>query len=396
MSLLDELHPATYKGVKFLMKISSVTGGRKSVRHEFPNSDKQTIEDLGLSPRVFNVTAIVSGDNYIQERDRFLSVLEDGQPGILTHPWFGQLNNYFARTYTLLENLTSLGEARFTVAFEISNTEGVPVKAKNTVSIISAANDAVNTAVSSDVAENYNVSTKFIGNFTDATVTANNVVTEFRKNTAVISATADEINAFNQQLSIFQANVNSLVQAPQELIDSIINLYGTVNSLYPSVSNTVDVLAGFFDFGDDDTVINPTTAGLTERRNNRNIINQANQMIALSYSYFNTAQIDFETVTQIEESADILETQYQKIIEGDGLTDVTKSVLTDMRVAMQEFFEEQRLNARQVIEIDTNLTSARLLAFQYYADSSEAEQLIKLNQFNDVSFIEGVVDVLTE
>lgn len=397
MSLLDELHPATYKGVKFLMMISSVIGGRKSVRHEFPNSDKQTIEDLGLAPKIFNVTAVISGDSYIQDRSRFISVLEDGEPGVLAHPWFGQLNNYVARTYTLLENLTSLGEAKFTITFEISNTEGVPVKAQNTLSIISAANDTTIAAVVADFAANYNVNTGFIGNFTDAVAKSNSVITAFRNNITVIAATGvAQVNELTKQLDAFENNVNGLIGQPQDLIDSISELYSTTNTIYDTPADNNIVFEQFFDFGDTDTTINPTTAGLIERLNNRDIMNQANQILALSYTYFNTAQIDFETVDQIEESADTLETQYQKVITGDGLTDETKSVLTDMRTAMQEFFEEQRLNARQIIEVDTNLTSARLLAFQYYADSSEAGQLIELNQFEDVSFIEGVVKVLTE
>lgn len=396
MSLLEELHLAAYKGIKFLMMSSTVTGGRKDIRHSFPNSDKQKIEDLGLAPKVFNVTAIISGDSYIQDRDRFISVLEDNTPGVLIHPWFGQLNNYKARSYTLLENLTTLGEAKFSIVFEISNIEGIPIKAQNTLSVLEAANDALIAAVKTDVATNYNITTSFIGNFSDATEKANNLVTAFRDNTALVSATADEINAFNQELSTFESNITSLVQNPQELVDSMSNLFGTIDSLYPTVTSTVEVMKGFFDFGDDDTTINPTTAGLSERLKNRNVMNQSNQMLGLSYAYFNTAQITFDTVIQIEESAAELETQYQKIIDSDGLGDSTKSVLTDMRAAMQEFFEEQRINARQLLNVDTNLTSARLLSFQYYNDSGQAPQLIELNGFKDVSFVAGSVQVLTE
>jgi len=397
MSLLEELHPASYKGVKFFMTASNITGGGKTVRHEFPNSDKQTIEHLGLAPRVFNITAVIAGDSYIQDRNDFLAAIETKTPGVLIHPWFGQLENYIARTYTLLENLTSLGEAKFRVVFEISNSDGIPVKAQNTLSIIEAANDKTIATIITDFTENYRVTNSFIGNFSDATSKVNNLITEFRNNITIIAAIViAEVNTLTQELENLENNVNGLVQQPGELIEDISELFSTTDKLYATPANTVIVLNGFFDFGDNDVAINPTTAGLTERLNDRNILNQANQALALSYSYFNTAQIVFDTVDQIDKSADALEVQYKKIIDRAGLTNETKSIITDMRAAMQEFFDEQRLIASQILTVDTYLTSARLLAFQYYEDSSRAPQLIELNGFKDVSFIEGPVKVLTE
>lgn len=397
MSLEEQLQPASFKGVSFYVTAATVTGGRKDIKHSFPNSNRQTIEDLGLAPRVFNITAVISGDDtYVQDRDRLIAALEEGGPGILIHPFYGQLNNYVARTYTLAEDLTTLGEARFTIVFEISDSTGLPVQSQNTLSIIDTANQNVVAGVQEDITGTYNVTPGFLGNFQAAKDKINEGITAFNENTSVLQADAAQINAFNQELNEFSNNINSLVKNPSELATSITNLYNTVDSLYASVESTAAVLAGFFDFGDDDTPITPTTAGLVERKTNNNVLNSAMQSLALSYAYFNTAQVTFETVEQIDEAASELEKQYRKVIKAEGLSDATKDELTNLRTELQSFFNSQRTIARQIIEVDTNKTSARLLSYQYYGDSSEGETILELNNVKqDVNFIEGTVKILT-
>lgn len=396
MSLLEQLLPASFKGVSFLMMSSNISGGRKDVKHSFPNSNKQTIEDLGLSPKVFSISAVITGENYLQDRDRLLSALEQGGPGTLVHPMYGRLENYVARTYTLAENLTVLGEAKFSITFEIDDDVGAPVEALNTLNTISKANQAWINAVTTDIADNYSVSPSFANNFTSAADKMNDTVTAFEDSTSFIQASADEINEFTNQLATLESNILSLVQEPQALADSLTGVFASIDSLYPTVTATIDVLAGLFGFGDGDVQINTTTAILIERKKNNDILNNSMQGMALSYSYFNAVQKEFGNVNEIEATADDLEIQYQKVITADGLSDATKSSLTDLRLESQKFFDQQKLVTAQIITVDTNLTSARLLSFQYYGDSSLGEDLISLNNFDDVAFVEGDVQVLTQ
>jgi len=86
---LSDLFEASYKNVAFLSPSTTITGGRKDILHEFPNRDLQNIEDLGLRPRSFTITAIITGDLYIVQRDRLLAKLEEGGTGVLVHPFFG-------------------------------------------------------------------------------------------------------------------------------------------------------------------------------------------------------------------------------------------------------------------------------------------------------------------
>ncbi len=408
MSLLNELSSASYKGVSFLTTSSKITGGRKDVKHSFPNSNKQTIEDLGLSPRAFQMSASIIGQavspvigeqtstDYIQRRDAFLRVLEEGGPGPLVHPFYGRLENYVARTYTLLENLTELGEAKFLITFEISNIIGVPIAAETTLNTINKFNDLFIGSCIANLEDNYTVTPSFLGNFGSAVDKMNDVVTEFKDNISFLQVAANEINTFSRKINSLETNILTLVQQPRALVDSITGLFFTVNNLYPTIEATLAVFAGFFDFGDNDTTINITTASLAERKTNDDIINATIIALPCSYTYLNASQVIYTTVEDIEEVADTLEIQYQKVISKEGLSDETKSTLTDLRVETQKFFDQQKLTVRQIIDINTNLTSARLLAYQYYGDSSQGEELALLNNVDDVTFIEGDIEVLTE
>jgi prophage DNA circulation protein len=395
MSLLENLAPASYKGVPFLVISASTSGGRKDVKHIYPNSDRQVIEDLGKSQRVFNVEAIITGEAYIQARDRLLEVLEEGGKGTLIHPLYGQYENIVARTYTLLEDLTELGSAKFSIVFEVTGELGIPTQAISTANKVSSSNDAFLTALKSDIETNFTVTSSFTGNFTAAIDKLNEVVDAFNSKTTMLQAEADEINAFSKEVSDFSTNITSLIRAPANLATSLVSLFNTVSGLYPTAEATVDVLQGFFSFGDDDITIDETTAIKAERAKNNGVINQAVQSCALSYAYLSTAQIDFETDVDVVASANVLEVQYQQVITANNLEEETKAALTDLRSVMQVFFDEQKLNSSQVLSVDTNLTSARLLAFQYYADSSKGEQLIELNSAEDVTFMEGAVQVVS-
>lgn len=398
MSLFNDLHEAKYKGVPFLLSGSNISGGRKDVKHSFPNSNEQTIEDLGSAPRVFSVTAIITSDqddlNYLTNRNRFLEVLEQGGPGILIHPFYGQLDNMVARSFTLIENMNDLNAARFSVVFEVSNVLGTPTRARNTVSEIEQANIEYVDTVFQVIDKDWKVT--FAENYAAAIDKLDAVFDAVEENTKFIQATADKINAFNSDINNFSNNIVGLVNSPNALADSITSTFETMNALYATSTATISVLTGFFGFGSTDVEIPLDTSIRIEKDNNRRLMNGVMNSLALSYSYVNAANIDFQTIIELNEISDSLESQYQSIIANEDLPDSVNSQLTDMRSLVKEFFDEQQLQVRQLLTVNTNLTSARLLAYQYYADSEQVEQLIDLNNFKDVSFIEGDVQVFSE
>ena len=91
MTWREELLPASFRGVPFEVEGDSGSFGRRVQVHEYPQRDKPWTEDLGRATRAFEITAFLIGPDYLQQRDDFIAALETEGPGILVHPWYGEL-----------------------------------------------------------------------------------------------------------------------------------------------------------------------------------------------------------------------------------------------------------------------------------------------------------------
>lgn len=400
--ILQETLPASYAGVNFLTLRSEIQGGRKDALKEFPNSNLQNIEDLGLRPRSYSITAIVnpdsSGDNYVQRRDNFLRVLEKGGTDVLIHPLYGRIENIVVRTFTLIEDFTALGEARFSINFALDTTEGTPVLSADTLSIVNNRITQALTAVNQYVTDNFNISNTFPINFTEAVSKANDIVDAFEENTTFLQVVATGIDRFTEELVEFQSNITSLVNSPAGLVNSVSRLFDTVNEIYTNNESTFEVIERFFDFGDEDegTPIQTNTAGRVERSRNQNLLNNLVKASALLLNYGNASQITFTTVTQVQQFADTLETQYQKVISQAEFDSQTLETIAQTRLEVQQFFEQQRLTANQVVSVNTVQLPARVIAYQYYGSSAQGVNIADLNEDINLSFLEGNIEVFTE
>ena len=393
-----ETKPAAYKGVSFLMITSRVAGGRKDVLFEFPNSNKQTIEDLGLRPRVYTMSAVIPHQDYAQVRDNLLRALEDGEKGPLDHPFYGKIENIVARTFTITETITNLGRAELSIVFAVDNDIGVPQKADNAISEASQQLAILNDLNANNIVNDFEVEESFLGNFQDAQELLEGVAEVFGAVVTFATTLTTEINQYAANINEFSTKINQLITIPQDLANSVKNVYSTINGLFSSIEATYDAFANpaFFDFGEDDTEIQQTTQGRVQRTTNRDTVNQSMQTFALGYAYLNAVQIDFQTVEDIDEVNAVLESQYVKILNSLCLCSQTSAALTDLRTISNKLLDDKRTEARKVITVNTKLMPMSVLAYQYYGNTELTDTLLELNSIKGASFIEGDVRILTE
>lgn len=402
MSIFDEAQPASYAGQSFLMIRSSSSGGRKDVLNEFPNSNLQVVEDLGLRPRTFNVEAIINEDptnnNYIPRRDNFLRVLEKGGRDLLNHPLYGAIDNIVVRSFTLIEDFNDLGAARFSIVFAISDTPGTPIASTDTLSIVSNAGIEAFDDITDNISEVLVIGSFFPANFTAAVEKVNEIVDEFARNTEFLQVAEDAIDQFSLELSELSANVTTLVNNPTALANSIGGLFQTVNGLYSTIEATFEVIKRFFDFAaqDEKTPILQNTAGRIQRARNQNLLNSQIRGQSLVLNYVNAAQINFSTTAQLDEVSQDLENQYQLLVNNTDLSVDTVSQITALRAQTRQFFEQARITTSQIIEVRTEIQPARTLAYQYYGSSELGDDIANLKEDLNVSFIEGDVEIFTE
>lgn len=403
---LEDLHEASFRGAFFFMDSSDLDGGLKFVKHVFLDSDKQIIDDTGVIPRAFTLNGVIATrrnnagtiiQTYKDVRDTLLRALEvRDDVGILVHPFYGRLENIKSTTFSLIERISSLGEADISINFERSDTDGLPEPSVNVLSKISALNEQVADANEQAIIDEYNVESTATGNFTDAVNKLEDVFTDITDATSPIAAKADEINSFNQSLSLFQSDITSLISAPVDLADSIRGLIDGIGALYSTVEGTSKAFSNLFNFGDNDAKLVERTPTIKARQLNRKLINQNIQSSALSQSYLAVAQIEFNTINEIEDQASRLEIQYQKLITNEDISDDVFDALIEIRSITNGFFQEQKITARQIIEIETNPTSIRALAYQYYGSSELGEDIARLNGMFDLAYKQGTIEIFTE
>lgn len=396
MALLDELLRAAFNDAEFLISSSSTAGGRKDQRHEFPNSDKQTIEDLGLKPRVYNLVGWITEPDYTSKRDALISALESGEAGVLSHPFYGELNNMKARTYTISETMAEFGRAELTMVFEVSDSVGTPEETENTISKLNASNDALQDAAGDEIAGEWEVDEGFSGNFEAAQSKLGALKDGYAAVSSVVTQVTDEINAFNAQVSDFGAQINSLIQTPRALADSVQGISSGMNALYATAESQFIAWRGFFSFGDDDVVSQNDTAGLRQRKQNSTTINQSMQSQALGYGYLASAQIGYSTVNDLDAVSAQLEAQYQKIITENSISTGLRDAISTMREDTNAYLGQLRVNLNRITTVYTPALPARVIAFQFYGSSDLGEEIANLNSDANVSFIEGQTQVITQ
>lgn len=402
---LEDLRECGYRGAFFFIEAAETQGGRKDTLKQFVGSDRQVVEDLGLLRRTFVLDGIIAPRttaegrvlvSFKQSKEALLAALDKGGRGVLSHPFFGRIEDVVVRTWKLDETTRAIGRAKISITFAISDTEGLPLPSINQLANIRSLAAAAQATVGSTLATAFSVAKNATSNFEDA-------VTKIKKQFALVSSVTDPLKAlasnidkFNQLISVASTGAAGLIAAPTALRDSILQIYTGLNGLYATVEATLGAFVGLFDFGTDDVSTLGVTAQAIERQKNRDILNNGLQTLALSYAYENTTQIDFKTVDAIEEASNTLEDQYQRLFSSPTIDNDVLDTLTELREVTQGFLDEQKLTTRQVITVSTNPTTTRLLAYRYYGSDELGDDLAELNNLNFSSFLDGDVKVLSQ
>ncbi|PXX49369.1 DNA circularization protein [Aquitalea magnusonii] len=90
-SYQDQLRPASYRGVPFIVLAADGKFGRRNALHEYPNRDTVWVEDMGRAARQISLIGFLVGDDVIQQRDQLIAAAESKDMGELVHPTLGTL-----------------------------------------------------------------------------------------------------------------------------------------------------------------------------------------------------------------------------------------------------------------------------------------------------------------
>lgn len=312
--LLEKLNVASYKGVRFACNDTTTYVGRAIIKHEFANSDVNNLEDQGLIPRGYALTAIIYGPDYIADRDALLAAIESPGPGVLIHPFYGRIERAVAQPVTFDETVKTLGRTEIPIMFEISDSNGIPSDNLLTTGRISQAKDDFLSSLIADFGSTFGVDNRYTGNLSAAVSKATDFVNAVTTNVQTTFAGSSS-TAFLSKVDSFKRNITNLIAEPMQMATGVVGIISDISGLYDTPEQVLSVSQKFFDFGSDDVMIVPSTPGLRERLTNQNSFNDAVRSASLAVAYESAALNTYRTTDDVDKTSRSLEKAFKGIFK---------------------------------------------------------------------------------
>lgn len=406
-AILETWQVASFKGVPFLFQGHTEQGGRKSVVFDYPNQDSRYVQDLGLQPRIFKMTGIVSSQDvstYYTNRSNLIKALSSSDSGTLVHPLEGTIQA-FAKPFTLTEDIENVGVARFEMEFYETGEALYPTTESSFSSNVENALDNFVNSINQDFAKFWAVTYGYLNNFEYSKNLLENLANNFANLPSQVSNLSNAYVNFAESLADFNTNINTNTTNASNLSTSINSLFDTAGAMPEQVSDRYSIMTNFFSYSPDDP-ITQTTLGLQEREKNRLMLSQLINAQALCYAYVFTTQLTFSNQDDIESQSSVLDTQFKSIISQNIYQDIqgnfseaisfeTLSTLESMRYQTHDYLRSQSAAQNNVVTINVPRNSLLSLVYQYYGNIDLKNTIFNLNDLGSPIDIKGTFDILT-
>lgn len=410
MGVLEQLQPASFRGIPFLVNAETKTGGKKTVTHEYVGSNKRFTEELGLLPPSFAIEAIIHGNESISRRFLLEDALDEPGLGTLVHPIYGSVE-VKSTTYSVNSNQTRIGEFRFSINFERSEAvitldiipPTISTVSDNATSARTALDNALESAINGSEVAGYSpdVQEKTAEKIIEATepsfidelvVGANSIYdTVFEFSTKQVNAVRSKVAPFTRFVSNARDNMLTIVQQPFEIKDNIKAFYQATLNIVNTPRDLIDTWERLLDFGflEIPPVINTIIRKNTE--NNKSVLNELTRLTALTNLYEASADKNYSTVDEIEEQRKVLDDGDKRLmrdfkddIDTDNVSVLAmdadfRAAMTDLRINTGRVLDQKVQNAFRVVTIDPGISSMALTAYRFYGDHDTLDELQELN-----------------
>ena len=412
---LERLLPASFRGVTFLCPNDRLTEGRKTVTHEYVNSDKRFVEDLGAMPPKFSMTIIIADDinfNADEKRDQLRNALKTPGPGLLIHPVYGRQEVTVEGEYEVSREDRELGSYSFNVTFAVSEAGIQPDVIQAQQATVFARDVALRSAVFQRMSDQW-IAPRTSVSSQDA-IAKVNIFTDIVR--AGFSGVSGDKSGLLESLDDLSNGAALVVRSGPRLASSVSGIFDIFDDIGADALSIFKAIASLFDYGSDDIAIR-NRAGLSldqyERQINRNLLNSSINAAAVSRGYSFATQVDYLTDVDLVNARSDLDAQTRKVINdirsvsvdfdaasnrGVNITptsgaDVIQALQTT-RTGANAVFAEKELNAYRIGNLNRFLTSGRLLSYSLYENTDNAELVENLNKSFRPSGLTGDLTIL--
>jgi prophage DNA circulation protein len=415
MAWRDQLRKASFRGVEFFIDGAEFEVGRRNVTHEYPLRDQPYVEDLGRKARVVTLEAFViataaNGFNYMPGRDALIAALELAGPGVLVHPYLGEMRVSLTSPAKVNERTKEGGLAKFALTFTESGEPVFPSSQANTPSIVNLRADAAETAITKDFAKKFGVGGMPDSVSKAATALLGNVGSLLRDVTKLIPTDPLGLAEYLPGVSSFSANLTSLVQTPTDLAKSVIAQVDKLRSIAKSPAGALGIpdprallrnpmhalqmLRKLLDFGKPGTAYPTHAVPLTvpsriQEADNQEAVTELVQRSAVVSAARSSAETDYATFDDAASVREELAERMDTLMVGADADDVYNALAALRAATIKDITARGADRARLVDYTPIDSQPALVLAYALHDDASRDSEIITRNLVRHPGFVPG-------
>lgn len=411
MTWRDRYIKAAFRGIPFLTTQSVTQVGQRRAVYELPQVDRGVIGlPLGRTPRKYQLSAVFVGYDYDQDRDKLIKALEDPNPGVLSHPYFGSVLVVPSDEISITESPNQGGMC--SIAFNATEAFDAVLAANTTATTARRATieqhsytlEAVNRRAFGD---QFDVTGVFVAVRNAAVNDIGVALTALRQVNGTIASALSVPSETVHAIDLAAQEAVTLINTPTALYDtlaaSIRSVVGSVNKVADALSresgedqtdvspllssrsfalmaDSWDLMAGAPDVPDVDTVPRE------QQRRNRIALQSAIRHTTLASMALTFAQTTFPSQDAAEAVHDaIIRGLTESVLDGGVDADVV-TANQDLVAAVRAHLQDLHL-ARVVDYTPFTALPAVVLAYERYGDAQRESEILALNQIQNPAYL---------
>jgi prophage DNA circulation protein len=413
MAWRDNYRAATFRGVGFFVATADSSHGRRQAVHETAQRDIPYTEDLGRKSREFGITGYLLGKEYDVAREELIKVCEQAGPGVLVHPYRGELT-VVCRGLTVSETSDEGGKCTLSMTFLEAGEASYPSAKVDSVNAISAKAEEVTEASKENFVSDF--LTKGYPSFVaDAATAQIKGLSDFLSSPEfIVSSDIQAVSDYYDKVKSIGADAFSLIQAPFDFADQVVDAVGSIRSAFggSAFGMLMSLYEQYFPSDDDESGSSGTPSPSSTPSRQQVVKNTAAVSALVRQAAVSEAAVA-AVVTQTTESvssggtkttseptkydsyeaAIVVRTELSDRLDEESETtnsDLVYGAVTDLRTAVVRALPDPEQDLPRLATFSPKQTLPSLVvAYQLYGDSSRAEEIVLRNDPRRPGFLIG-------
>ena len=406
MAWRDNYRAATFRGVGFFVATADSSHGRRQAVHETAQRDVPYTEDLGRKSREFGITGYLLGKEYDVAREELIKVCEQAGPGVLVHPYRGELT-VVCRGLTVSESSDEGGKCTLSMTFLEAGEASYPSAKVDSVNAISAKAGEVTEAGKENFVADF--LTKGYPSFVaEAATTQIKGLSDFLSSPEfIVSSDIQAVSDYYDKVKGIGSEAFNLIQAPFEFAEQVVDAIGSIRSAFggSAFGMLMSLYNQYFPSTEDASSVGTPSRQQVVR--NTSAVSALVRQAAISEAA--VAAVVTQTTEDVSnggtkttseptkydsyEAAIAVRTELADRLDEEGETTSSDPVyvaVTDLRTVVVQAVPDPEQDLPRLATFSPRQTLPSLLvAYQLYGDASRAEDIVLRNDPRRPGFLIG-------